>query len=389
VALLVRGLGLSGVAQAMSTSDVEFYLERFRDDNAVDSSVRREMAAAIRYGIIEGYPDHTLRPAAALRRSEAAAVVYRSCTYRVSVKPMAIIREEPDAESIDLIPFILKNRAVRHYSLTVGDRHHSAHWNYARSSRISTPLPHHPWEGTSSAGRELQPGMYLVEGSAVDRKGNQFDAVPTAVYIFDPAISGTAAPASPDKGQQVTVEAWTQGGADAVTASCSGLPSTELSTSNPGRTNPQPRLNQHWTGRFEVPSEAAEGTHELKLRARFNIFGQQVFRESTVTLQVKPLLQLHARIVPNPAHSLAVVTLEARTSPTADSVEAQFLEHRLSLQTSDGGSTWSTARQLEGVDPGSYPVVFTAWRQNERKRTTVTLVVRGLERSDVIYHLAD
>lgn len=77
--LLVRGdvaLGLLTPAD-VTGADLSL-LSRFRDVAGLDSEAKLFLAAALAAGLVDGYPDHTFRPQAAISRAEFTALVARA-----------------------------------------------------------------------------------------------------------------------------------------------------------------------------------------------------------------------------------------------------------------------------------------------------------------------
>jgi len=389
---LVRALGLGEIASEIDKQAVDLELKRFRDWRQTDESVKREMAVAIDYGIVEGYPDHTLRPCVHLSRAESAALIYRSCVYRVDAVPTVMVRGEPGLSSTELTPFILKNRSVRRYSLSVIAPDEREVWSYERSRYVHVPLPLVTWLGSTDGGRDVQPGQYLVGGEATDRQGHQFSAVPKPVYVFEPGLSALASPSTARPGDTIQLKAWTRSTAEAVCARPAVPADTgaiSLAPSQAPARPPEPRQSQRWLGSYQIPPSATPGEHSLVFEARFDLFGHEVFRDATVVIRVLPSLVLDAEVVPNPARPGSTIVLGAGTSPTADCVTARLLGQNLDMSSQTGGSSWTATLELVGVQPGTYPVRFTAHWGNERKHTTVPLVVRQLDARDLVYLLVD
>lgn len=81
--LLVKGFIKAG---AMSQSDVDHadltVLDRFKDKGQFSVEAQPYIAAAVKAGFVDGYPDHTFRPWAAISRAEFSALLARSADQR-------------------------------------------------------------------------------------------------------------------------------------------------------------------------------------------------------------------------------------------------------------------------------------------------------------------
>ncbi|MGB9879661.1 MAG: S-layer homology domain-containing protein [Anaerolineae bacterium] len=86
-AWVIRAAGLKPMADAMSDAEVNRILDDFSDRNRILAEYRKDVALAVKLGIVTGYPDGTLKPDRILLRSEAATVLCRSGTASVSVQP--------------------------------------------------------------------------------------------------------------------------------------------------------------------------------------------------------------------------------------------------------------------------------------------------------------
>ena len=84
VDLLIRCLDLYEYALSMPDSEVRSLLQAFGDGMNTRHDRRHSMACAIKFGIIQGYDDRTIRPETVLLRCQAAAIVYRSCLIRAT-----------------------------------------------------------------------------------------------------------------------------------------------------------------------------------------------------------------------------------------------------------------------------------------------------------------
>lgn len=163
VVWLVHALDLGPFADALTDADVAAILSPFRDRSLVLPADRAEIAAAVRLGILVGYPDHTLQPSSPLKRGEAAALVYRSAWVRASADPD---RFSPDGDGVrdatTITAHALENGNIVGWLLRIEDAAGRAVRSFPSLLHKRTTDASVVWNGTSDSGQPLPPGVYFV-----------------------------------------------------------------------------------------------------------------------------------------------------------------------------------------------------------------------------------
>ncbi|HZD59744.1 MAG TPA: S-layer homology domain-containing protein, partial [Anaerolineae bacterium] len=72
-AIMVRAAGLESVADIQ---EQELWLQGFKDRRIISSWARPYVAAAVKYGLMSGYPSQEFKPAAAVNRAETCVLIW-------------------------------------------------------------------------------------------------------------------------------------------------------------------------------------------------------------------------------------------------------------------------------------------------------------------------
>ncbi len=380
VAVLVRALGLGGFAASLPAEERERLLAPFRDHGSVEGSLVPEIALAVKLRILVGYPDGTLRPANYIRRSEAAAVIFRSTLFQLSASPNPFT---PDGDGVqDETTFTsrtLKNRSVVSWQAFVGTLAGQPLRTFNRGGS-SRPPAGWSWDGRDDAGVRLPPGTYYYWGWARDQAGNQFPAPMKPIVLEERTLSASVNPTVVEPGGAVIVRALTAGRATAVTASAAW----ERLTLTPAQ--PPAAYANTWSASLVVPPDASPGIHRLTVAAAF----PDTARSLTLSLEVRPLLSLEPGLEPNPAVAGRPVTATARTSPNVERVRVRWPWGSEQDLTPDGHGGWRGQTAIPPAFPaGAHSVTFTAWAPQARKEAAVTLMVRASGLESVEFVLTD
>lgn len=375
VAILVRSLGLGGHAANMSMSEADRYLKPFRDWYAIEPSLYREMATAVKLKILEGYPDRTLRPGRHLTRAEAATIIYRSALFTVDASPNPF---SPDGDGIEdyttLNTRTLKNRNVTNWRIYVGTAGRTVFRTFNRhgGGRPPTSLT---WDGQDDRGRPLAPGTYYYWGWIQDRQGQTFQAVLKPITLEHKSLRGSLTPTSTPPGGTLHLEAITTGNARNVTAAWPGEPALPLKKILPiGDT-------ALWRADYRVPIETADGSYTVALKATYN----RGERRLDLTYQVESPLSLQPSLRPNPAWPGREVTATARSIGPFETVSVRWPWRVDTVLDRRGPDTWEASVVVpEGFEPGRYTVPFTGrTARGRRAEASVTLAIRLDPRGEV------
>ncbi len=247
VVMLIRSLSLASQADAMSKTEVEALLSLFADGKNVSLFARNSMALAVKLGIVQGYPDRTIRPGDDVRRSECAALVARSCLIRVNCPEVFY----PDGDGVQDLAAItvtlLKNRnTVRWSTIITTSKGESVKQYWGAGQRNQHTLH---WDGTSDQGHQMEPGYYWVVAEVEDRTGNVFRSVPVTIRLDRRGLWATTIPRYTHHGEYFTIRAETLGQAASVKAI---LGSSHIPLSP--RSEPH-ASNNTWTARVLTPDE--------------------------------------------------------------------------------------------------------------------------------------
>lgn len=334
VAALVHALGLEEPARRLDDATVARLLSRFRDGDAVSPPRRQAVALAVRLGLVEGYPDGTLRPAAQLTRAEAAALLARSALVRARPEPA---RFSPDGDGVDETVAVwldtLRNRNVAAWAVTFTDAGGQAVWQGGwRAGPPPRDAPALRWDGRSPGGAPLAAGTYHLRARIRDAAGQEWESAPVPVELVVHRLYAWLYPSVVAPGEPVHVSAQTQGAAYQVTAAGEGvfapLPLTLA-----------PAAPERWQATVRVPAHAGEGSYDVTVRARFP--GAE--RQQRLSYVVRRPLALQAWVVPDPVPAGTAVGVHAATWPEARRVTARFADGT-ALELRPAGGGWAAAR---------------------------------------------
>jgi len=375
VVALVEALGLGDFARAMTPDSAWTYLSQFRDGSSVPPDCRNAMALAVRLGIIEGYPDRTLRPGRPLTRAEGVVVLYRSCLCLVKATPNPF---SPDGDGADDVTVFvlgsLRNRNARDWDLRVLDSRGHTLRRLAPRGAAGPPPAEVAWDGTDDDGRVLTPGVYYYQASLTDRKDLVHHSALKPIVIEARSLTGYVHPPVVLPGGEVRLSALAAGSPSAVTAVLSSFPEAGplALDAEDGR--------RSWRGGFRVSPTAGPGPCVVTFTAWY----PGATRTATAVFEVGRFA-LTGSLDPNPVPAGAEVTVTARPNLRADSCRAVFrlpgggLDLTLSTDPApgrDGPRTWSGSIRLPpNTEPGRYEVVLTALRAGLSAETRLRLEV--------------
>lgn len=313
---LMTALGLADYSLQLSEAAISQALSRYRDRHKISSLNRPYIAGATLLGIVEGYPDKTFRPTAAMTRAEGATMLARSALARVEAKPNPFF---PDGDGIeDFTDFhlsSLRNRNISRWELFVEDHAQRRLWvtgtRYGRT-------PNHPayvrWYGTDSSGKPLPPGEYFYRFSVWDRQGQEFSSVRKPLRIGWRRLDGWLEPTSVHGGDRLSVWGRTWGDANKVTGT---IPALGLTFNLLKQSSGDP---SEWRAQVVVPENAAPGLHTLYLEAQFNGANRRLPLSFFVLDRVWIEAWLHPPVLPAGSR----LTITAETSANVQAVTAHL-----------------------------------------------------------------
>jgi len=397
---LVRALELEEYAQSLAVSEVEGVLRRFRDGSRVDPSHRRHLAVAVLLGVVQGYPDRTLRPRRLLTRAEAGTLVRRSCLFCVRPAPAVF---SPDGDGIEdttvLVTRSLRNHNVDRWRVEIrSESGYLVRWfGPDRRRRPRRPPQELTWSGDGRGGVTLPPGTYLVGGWIEDSDGDTFHAVPQPVVIEACCLEAALEPDRSVPGDRLALRAVTRGRALTVKAQPPGDSGATGPTLFLYPTLPPGAAENEWAATYMVSPAAGAGRYELLVRAEFAGGG---VRECRLEYVVDIPLRLEASLAPAVTPAGSWVMVSARTQGGADGVTCDWppTGEWLELQADGGaggggtGAAWSGRLFIpETTLPNTYPVRVTARRgaAEVRQELSLTVVPPELGWDDLTFFLAE
>ncbi|HHY76519.1 MAG TPA: hypothetical protein GX500_07105 [Firmicutes bacterium] len=376
VAFLIRSLDLEPHSEAMSSQEVVNILMRFKDWYNISPGRRNAMACAVRFGIIEGYDDGTVKPGRFMTRAEAATVVYRSCLVRFSARKDKF---SPDGDGVDdTVTFdftYLKNQSVVAWQAVIATESLSPVYYFNPSQIPGQPPAVVSWDGRDNAGNPLPPGLYVYQARVQDARGRVFFSVTKPLYLEIHSLEASLYPTECVDGQTLTVIAETVPQASRVTAQFAAGPARTLSSSD-GKT---------WVIEVTVGPPLPLGRQPVTITADF----PDTTRTKTVYFERVQDTWLLAAVEPNPASWNQLLRLEALTSHSVTEVTVSLFEEDTVLGQSSQGA-WTGQRQVPfGIPSGFYPAVFTGKAEDGKTvSATVWLEVRDPESEEIVYVLS-
>lgn len=375
VAVLIESLGLGPFARAMDGRLAATYLGQFRDGSSVAPDYRQSLALAVRLGIIDGYPDRTLRPGRSLSRAEAATVLYRSCLLLAEADPNPF---SPDGDGVaDSTVFwlaSLRNRNAQSWDFRIMDARGHTLRDLGPPGASGAPPDTLAWDGADGHGRTLPPGTYYYRGWLTDRAGLTHCSALKPVVIEAKGLSGYAYPGYVLPGETVRLIANATGGPSRVAAHLAAFPE-----SSPLALARAP-IGSAWWGEFTVPATAAPGRCPVRFIATFG----PAERTAEALFEVGRFA-VRAELRPAAAGAGAEVEIHAWPNLPADSCSAWLdrgtMTQRVNLAgraRGTGHESWRGRLVLPvDISPGLYPVTVYALRGGVRAETLLWLEVTG------------
>ncbi len=365
VDLLVRSLGLYDYALAMAEKEVNQLLNRFKDGMNTPRDRRHSMACAIKFGIIEGYEDGTIRPKLALLRCHAAAVLYRSCLVRVFAEPDVV---SPDGDGIEDVAMFsisyLKNRATSTWNMGIEDDRGSIVYTFNPQGKPGSPPHTLMWGCVDNKGLLVEPGTYYYQAWVRDRGDRTFFSVKKPLEVIYYSLSGYLFPTTVYDGQILTIVAFPEPSAKTVSGLFEDGKSRQLHLSE---------TQSRWVAQLSVADFLPLGTQTVVVTAQF---GDRT-RDTVLSFERIDNLWISPYVSPNPIEPGQILELYCESSSNIDRVEAYFLGHQIDLKESGGVWHKNTALPADTL-VGNYAIVFTGHSGN-RQVTAVCYITVGTE----------
>ncbi len=363
VELLIRSLDLEELAQSMSEAEVLSLLKTFRDYNEVSPNRRHSMACAIKFGIIDGYTDWTIRPTNSMLRGEAAAVVYRSCLIRVDAIPDEF---SPDGDGVDDTVLFrlgyLRNRGIKEWQMVIRDSADKEVYRFNPSSAPGYPPTELVWDGHDSRGYAVPEGSYSYQAWVLDRNNNQFFSIKKPLKIIRHSLSAKISPIVCHDGDTLTLNVSTSPEATLVKAVFADGVTRNLI---PIQGNTRWRLTLI-AGPFLPP-----GFQEVIVTAQF----PKAIRQQTISFTHIKNLWITPSLSPNPCGAGQPLGLSSGASDGITSVEVTLLGESASL-AKDGMGQWQGSIKIPVTTPvGPYPVIFVGKDGTDSVSEEIVLVV--------------
>jgi len=381
VELLIRSLDLYEHAQSLPAEEVVALLTRFSDGMLTSPERRNSMACAIKYGIIDGYQDNTLRPQNTLLRCHAATIVYRSCLIRMDGDKDTVT---PDGDGIDeTVTFrltYLQNRGISNWDAVIQDSNLSTVYSFNSRSIPGSPPKSLTWDGKNLAGNPVPSGRYYYQAMVRDRDGRQFFSVRRPLDVYRHRLWGNLYPGSCSDNEVLSVRAFTEPGARYVYGIFRDNILRYFSPEDSSRTK--------WFLQLTIGPFLPEGQQDVSVSAVF----PNTSRSMTLSFTRRDSLWLDPWISPNPAGWGQELDLSCETSTNAEEVRVEILGAELSMVrigfSGTGGLTWRSSYQVPQNTPeGEYPAVFTARSGQRECREAVLLRVETSKLRDLLFIL--
>ncbi|HHT84760.1 MAG: FlgD immunoglobulin-like domain containing protein [Bacillota bacterium] len=374
VDLLIRCLDLYEYALSMPDSEVRSLLQAFGDGMNTRHDRRHSMACAIKFGIIQGYDDRTIRPETVLLRCQAAAIVYRSCLIRATASLDVF---SPDGDDVDdTVKFsliYLKNRGISNWNMAVEDASGGIVRTFNPGGNPGSPPATITWDGTNAQGKTVPAGKYYYQAWVRDRNNRQFFSVKKPLDVEIHSLSGSVSPASCRDDQTLTVKAYTTPSAKSVTASFADGNTRHLSPSSDRRT---------WTLQLVMGPFLPAGPQQVSLTAEF----AKVSRQITLSFTRVENLWISPSLSPNPAGPGQILEALCVASSNVGAVTASLFGSVINLSKSGGLWQGISAVPLE-CSQGDYPVVFTGYSGNRQVSATIYLTVDTSKLAKLVFTL--
>ncbi len=366
VELLIRALDLFELAQTMSEQEVSSLLQVFSDYRLVSPDRQRSMACAIRFGIIDGYSDWTLKPLNPMSRGEAATIVYRSCLIRVD---SSLNTFSPDGDGIDDTVIFrlgyLRNRGIYKWQVIIRDRNDREVRKFNPHNVQGYPPIEITWDGKDDTGKTLPDGEYSYQAWVVDYNDTQFFSVKKPITIVKYSLTADLSPTLCRDGDILIINAYTSPGATTLTATFVNQDTMNLTPAS---------SNTRWNTMVTVGPSLPQGSQEVIITATF----QNVVRQKALSFTKIKDLWITPRLTPNPASAGVIVLLECDSSKNVDSVNVSIFGGDIMLTENGVDGQWvgQTLVPLD-TDIRLYPAVFTAKSGDDFVTSTVFLEIEG------------
>jgi hypothetical protein len=376
VRILIEALGLGPFARTFDPDAAALYLHPFHDADRVPPDYRQTMALAVFLGIIQGYPDHTLRPRQVMTRAEGAAVLFRSCLLLTEARPNPFSPDGDGAEDATMF-FLgsLLNRNARDWDFFVLDTIGQVLRHLKPAGASGAPPASLAWAGQDDAGRVLPPGVYYYRGWIQDRNGLVHWSVTKPIVLEAKSLLGSAHPAVVLPGEIVELAAHATGGPSRVAVSLSSFPEAGVlplaAVPAPGHDRgsttrgPESMSSRRWEKSFTIPERAGPGL----CTALFVAWYPGTTRTATATFTVGAF-RVDGELLPNPVAAGQTVRIVAWPNLRPDSCRAVLALPLapISVSLSYSGSrhgrpTWTGQVAIPaGTPPGRYAVTLLAKR---------------------------
>lgn len=351
---LVKSLGLAGYSLSLPPAEVAAILGRFKDGDLVHPDLKPFAAAAVKLGIVEGYPDGTLKPRRPLTRGEASALAARSALIRAWADPNPF---SPDGDGYeDETSFYLKglrNRNLTGWQLTITDAAGIPVKQFTPPPGNPALPPVLPWDGTGADG-PLPDGEYFYQAFLTDTKGQVHSSALMPLTILRRGLAASLEPGEGPPGTQFTVKAVTRGDARQVTFTFPGRRPLPLLPAGSAGTG------YRWEGQGTIPRGTPPGLHPVLVEASFPGVSRRESPEIRVILP-PGFMAIEGWVEPNPVAAGEVLTIGAETAGEVDAVSA-IMEDR-------------GAVPLDPTAPGKWEGSYTVPEDAEERE--YGLILRG------------
>lgn len=380
IAILIRSLGLTWYANALSPLEIQRILSPFPDWWKINASLLPENALAVKLRIIIGYPDGYLHPERLTSRAEAATIIYRSALFELAADPNPF---SPDGDKIEDTTTIsvrgLMYRKITDWEVNIGPTPNQPVKTFSRVTGGQLPSALQ-WDGLDNLGRLVPPGTYYYWGWISDSAGNTFPSATKPLVLEHKRLTASLFPDITTPGGQIRITATTTGGATKVVATTPFSPLTLSPQLPPGS------ATNSWTGILTVPTNAVSGAYEVQVQAQYPS-GNRV---SKLTFTVKDPVILSGKIQPNPAFENSRVTLSALSSPNVSKVTVTWPTGAvIKLQEKDPGNWEGYYNLPQALKPGVYPVLFTGETRDGRQKQVIVNFLLKSPLEDVIFVITD
>ncbi|MDI6824692.1 MAG: hypothetical protein QME87_10115 [Bacillota bacterium] len=264
----VRALGLRPVAEMMSESEVNYYLNQFPDGRYTDPRYRADMALSIKLGLARGYDDGYLHPGDYLLRSSGAVLASRVLAVVLQVSP-EVFRPQ-DGQTVTFCARTCGVGSVRSWKLELGPA--SGSWSVLRSwSGWSLPPTLAVWNGRDSSGALCAPGVYLA------RLSGDYETVVGEVIGYQVVrhvvIDGRSLAG------RVDAASWKRGSSVPVSFTVNGVQKTPVTVRGDWGTSVEIPVGQT-SGLLSIPADVPGGTHAVTFEC---VLGQAGCQDAAFT----------------------------------------------------------------------------------------------------------